>query len=215
MPIKISPSLAAAPLTQITSIIHDLEQGGADYVHFDIEDGVFVPMMTLGTKLIADLRPLSRLPFDVHLMTVHPEWLVREVISLGADRVSVHYEACPYPRRVLRTIHALGAVPGLAFNPATPLPDLRFLQPYLRFVVILTTEPEGEDCPFLEPVLEKVRQGKVQSGLEGVEWVVDGGITPQNLGQVVRAGADTLVVGRYIFSEGKVKENLARLREAV
>ncbi len=215
MPIKISPSLAAAPLTHIISIIHELEQGGADYVHFDIEDGVFVPMMTLGTRLIADLRPISRLPFDVHLMTVNPEWLVREVIALGANRVSVHYEACPYPRRVLRTIQSLGAIPGIAFNPATPLPDLRFLLPYLRFVVILTTEPEGEDCPFLEAVLEKVRQGRAQSGLEDVEWVVDGGITPLNINQVARAGAHTVVVGRYLFSEGKVREHLAKLREAV
>lgn len=215
MPIKISPSLAAAPSAHFAAIVQELEQGGADYLHFDIEDGVFVPMMTLGIKLIADLRPLSRLPFDVHLMTVHPEWLAREVIAMGADRVSVHYEACPYPRRVLRVIHEAGATPGIALNPATPLPDLRFLQPYLRFVVILTTEPEGADCPFLPQVLMKVRLGKAQNELDHLEWVIDGGVTPQNIREVVHAGADTVVVGRYVFSEGKVSENLARLREAI
>ncbi len=79
--------------------------------------------MTLGTRIIRDLRPLTRLPFDVHLMMVNPEWILPELVDCGADRISVHYEACPYPRRVLRQITSLGAKAGLAFNPATPLPE--------------------------------------------------------------------------------------------
>ena len=195
-------------------VILELEKSGADSIHFDIEDGSFVPVMTLGTRIIRDLRPLTRLPFDVHLMMVNPEWILPELVAHGANRISVHYEACPYPRRVLRQIVSLGAQAGIAFNPATPLPDLAYLSPYLSFVVILTTEPEIPNCPFLPEVLDKVREGRQVQGQERIEWVVDGGVTAENLSHIVEAGADTVVVGRAIFSEGKIFENMAALRAA-
>jgi len=174
MTIRISPSLASAPMDRLGQVIFELEEAGADYIHFDIEDGSFVPVMTLGTKIIPDLRRFTRLPFDVHLMMVNPEWILPDLTASGANRISVHYEACPYPRRVLRRITSLGALAGLAFNPATPLPDLTYLLPYLSFVVILTTEPELPNSPFLPEVLEKVRRGRQAKGQEGIEWVVDG-----------------------------------------
>jgi ribulose-phosphate 3-epimerase len=213
MPVRISPSLAAAPLDRLGQVVIELETAGANYIHFDIEDGSFVPMMTLGTKMISDLRRTTRLPFDVHLMMVDPEWILPDVIRFGANRVSVHYEACPYPRRVLRQIVSLGAIAGLAFNPATPIPALTYLLPYLSFIVILTTEPEIPDCPFLPEVLEKVREGRQAKGLESIEWVVDGGLNPKNVSQVVAAGADTVVIGRSVFKDGKILENMAALRK--
>lgn len=213
--VLISPSLASAPMDQLGQTVIDLEKAGADYIHFDIEDGSFVPVMNLGIKLIPDLRRWTRLPFDVHLMMVNPEWILPQIINSGANRVSVHYEACPYPRRVLHQIASLGAKAGIAFNPATPLPDLSYLLPYLSFVVILTTEPEYQDCPFLPEVLEKVRTGRQSSPMEQVEWVVDGAVSPQNLPGIVAAGASTVVVGRSVFHDGKIKENLAALRAAI
>lgn len=215
MAVRISPSLAAAPMDQLGQTVVDLEKAGADYIHFDIEDGSFVPVMNLGVGLIPGLRRWTRLPFDVHLMMVDPEWLLPEIISGGADRVSVHYEACPYPRRTLRAIASLGAKAGLAFNPATPLPDISYLRPYLSFVVVLTTEPEVPDCPFLPGVLDKVRSGSQAAGLDGIEWVVDGAVSPENLPEIVRAGAGTVVVGRAVFKDGNLKENMAALRSAV
>jgi ribulose-phosphate 3-epimerase len=148
-------------------------------------------------------------------MMVNPEWILPELVHSGADRVSVHYEACPYPRRVLRQIASFGAVAGIAFNPATPIPDLAYLSPYLSFVVVLTTEPEIPDCPFLPEVLEKVRGGKQAEGMEGIEWVVDGGINAENLSQVLDAGADTVVIGRSVFKEDKISENMVALRAVV
>jgi ribulose-phosphate 3-epimerase len=213
MPVRISPSLAAAPLDRLGQVVIELETAGANYIHFDIEDGSFVPMMTLGTKMISDLRRITRLPFDVHLMMVNPEWILPEVVRFGANRVAVHYEACPYPRRVLRQIVSLGAIAGLAFNPATPVPDLAYLLPYLSFIVILTTEPEIPDCPFLPEVLEKVRDGKQAKGLESIEWVVDGGLNTENLAQVIAAGTDTVVIGRSVFKDGKIRENMTALRK--
>ena len=213
MPVRISPSLAAAPLDRLRQVVIELETAGANYIHFDIEDGSFVPMMTLGTKMISDLRRITRLPFDVHLMMVNPEWILPEVVRFGANRVAVHYEACPYPRRVLRQIVSLGAIAGLAFNPATPVPDLAYLLPYLSFIVTLTTEPEIPDCPFLPEVLEKVRDGKQAKGLESIEWVVDGGLNTENLAQVIAAGTDTVVIGRSVFKDGKIRENMTALRK--
>ncbi len=210
--IKVAPSIAAAPLTNLGQTIRDLETGGADMLHFDVEDGSFVPAMTLGIKVIRELRPLTKLPFDVHLMMVDPEWVLPELAALGTDRVSVHYEACRYPRRVLGLIAGLGMRAGLAFNPKTPIPALKFCLPYLSFVVVLTTEPETEEWAYLPSTLQKICAGKRQPGLAALEWVVDGGITAENVQEAASAGADVVVCGRGVFQAGQVQENIQRLK---
>jgi len=192
-----------------------LEQAGVDLVHFDVEDGRFVPMMTLGTRLIGELRPLTRLPFDVHLMVRDPEWLIPEVVALGAQWVSVHWEACPYPHRTLHLIRQRGARAGLAFNPATPLPDLRYLKSCLDFVVILTTEPEYPHAVFLPETLDKLRVGRALLGDEGIDWAVDGGITPENARAAAAAGATVIVSGRGVFRDGTIVENVAAFRSTM
>ncbi len=214
MTLQIYPSLAAAPLTNLTALISELETAGVAAIHFDIEDGLFVPAMTLGTKLIADLRPLTQLPFDVHLMVAHPEQLLPALTTIGADRVAVHFEACAYPRRVLQSIAKSGAQAGIALNPRTPLPDLVYLLPYLSFVVILSTEPEIGDSPLLPSTLEKVRMGKSNAGLPSIEWVIDGGVNLDNIHDVACCGADAAVVGRAAFQGGSLLDNLAALRAA-
>jgi len=209
---KLSPSLASASMLDLKRTVLELADAGANYIHFDIEDGSFAPIMTLGTKILADMRPVTDLPFDVHLMMVNPDWLIPELIHDGADRIAVHYEACPYPRKTLRLIVEGGGTAGLAFNPATPIPDLEYLAPYLSFLVILTTEPEGPDCPFLPAVLDKVQNGKRDPYLKGLEWVIDGGVNIENIQKVIRAGADTVVVGRAAFRGGTITENITSLR---
>lgn len=211
--IKISPSIISADLADLRATLRALENGGADMIHFDLEDGSFVPALGLGARIIQAARPLTGLPFDVHLMVQNPEWLIPELAGFGANRVAVHYEACPYPRRMLGLITGLGMQAGLAFNPATPVPPLQFCRPFLSFVVVLTTEPEGKGCPsFLPSVLAQVTQGRAQAGLEGVEWAVDGGVTPENARQVCQAGAQVLVAGRGVFQGGTIAENIAGLR---
>lgn len=212
---QISASLASAPLDRLGEALAELEAGGADLIHFDVEDGSFVPVMTLGTKIIYDLRPLSSKPFDVHLMMVNPEWIIPALAAGGANRISVHFEACPYPRRTLRLIHELGLQAGLAFNPATPLPDLSYLRPYLSFVVILTSEPEIPDAPYLDEAAAKVREGKTNPALAGVEWVIDGGINPGTIQRAAVWGADTFVIGRALFRGQAVAENIRQLRTLI
>lgn len=214
MDFKLAISMASAPMQNLAQIVQQLEEASIDYIHFDIEDGSFVPMMTLGTKIISDLRPLTTLPFEVHLMMINPEWIVGDLVMMGVKRISIHYEACPYPRRTLRQIVSQGAIAGLAFNPSTPIPDLDFLLPYLSFVLILTTEPEYPDAPFLPQVLTKLIRCKEQQGMASIEWVVDGGVNPSNLSLILRAGADMVVVGRSAFKGGNVIRNVTFLREA-
>jgi ribulose-phosphate 3-epimerase len=211
---RIAASLASSPLHLLIHTVRELEAAGVDMLHFDIEDGSFVPCMNLGTRIIAELRPVSHLPFDVHLMMVNPEWLLPELKRIGADRVSVHYEACPYPRRVLRLITDLGMIAGLAFNPATPIPDLRYLLPHISFMLILTTEPEIPDAPYLPAMVEKLRTAKAAWGDGQMEWMVDGGIQPSNVTPLIQAGADTLAAGRFLFLDGHYKQNVRSLRAA-
>jgi ribulose-phosphate 3-epimerase len=213
--IKLAPSLASAPLDRLGEVVSDLNKSGVEYIHFDVEDGFFTPVMTLGTKIIRDLRPWSKLPFDVHLMMVNPEWILPRLKDYGADRIAVHYEACPYPRRTLRKIVDLGIIPGLAFNPTTAIPEISYLKPYLEFIILLSTEPEEPDCPFIPETLDKLVTGKKQTGLGDIEWVVDGGVNETNIKDVAASGADTVVVGRGAFRDGNLKGNIRQLREQI
>lgn len=213
--IRIAPSIASGPLTCLEKTIHDLETSGSSIIHFDIEDGSFVPVMNLGIKVIGELRPLTKLPFDIHLMMKDPEWLIPELAVMGADMVSVHFEACPYPRRTLRLIVEQGMQAGLAFNPSTSIPDLKFCLPYLSFIVVLTTEPEERGCPFLPSVLDKITDAKKRSELKNLTWVADGDISEKNAKVVADAGADVLVVGRGIFKEGEISKNILDIKTAI
>ncbi len=213
--IKIAPSLAASSQLNLKQTVEDLVNAGADIIHFDIEDGNFLPVMTLGVRMVKDLRPLTKLPFDVHLMMNTPEWLIPELKEMGADMVSVHYEACPYPRRTLGIIHKAGMMAGLAFNPATPLPPLQHYLPFLSFVLILTTEPEAKIATYLPSVLEKVTEGKKQPGLENVQWEVDGGFVSNNILDAKHAGADIIVTGRGVFENNQINLNIRQLRVAL
>jgi len=207
--------MASASFGCLQKTVREIEKAGVDYIHFDIEDGVFVPIMNLGTKIINDLRLLTNLPFDVHLMMVNPEWIIPQLKSYGIDRVSFHHEATQYPRRLLKKIFELGMKGGIALNPKTSIPDIRYLQPYLSFVVLLTTEPEGENCPFLPSVLSKMEILKQMDEKKELEYVVDGGISKENVGDVIKVGADFIVVGRSAFKDGRVIENIEELRNEI
>lgn len=212
--VKIAPSLVSASMTHLAETVKNLEKAGADILHFDLEDGNFVPVMSLGVNIIKDLRPLTNLPFDVHLMVNNPEWLIPHLAEIGVEMVSVHYEACPYPRRTLGLIQQAGILAGLAFNPKTSLPALRHYLPFLSFALILTTEPETQTCTYLPSVLNKVTEGKRQSGMENILWEVDGGFTPENITDAIRIGADIVVSGRGVFRDNKYLENIKKMKEA-
>jgi ribulose-phosphate 3-epimerase len=214
MAVRLSASLAAACLPELKEVVPLLSFLGIEMLHFDVEDGHFVPSLTLGTKIIADLRSRSQLPFDVHLSVSQPERFIPDILQMGANRVAVHWEACDYPMRTLGMIREGGALCGLAFNPKTPIPELRYLIPILDYVMVLSTEPDIQYAGFIPEMVKKISKNKPIYAGTGLEWVIDGGIQPGNASLAVEHGADILVVGRSIFKDGDIEKNVHALIEA-
>ncbi len=212
--VKISPSIASASFLDLADTVKQLEKAGVDSIHFDVEDGSFVKEMRLGLKIIQDLRSITVLPFDVHLMMVDPEWVIPVLSKIGIEFLSVHYEATEYPRRTLGIIHDAGMKAGLAFNPKTAVPDLSIYFPYLHFVNILTTEPEMKDSAYLPLVLEKVANLKKSKNMKNLMYEVDGGFTPDNINDAIAVGADIVVSGRGVFLNGEIEKNIRLLKSA-
>ncbi len=207
---RLSVSMAAAPLLELPQVLKVLQNAGVEMLHFDIEDGVFVPGITLGMKIIEELRPYSPLKFDVHLMVANPEVYIPALVGIGVERISVHWEACRYPLRSLGMIRAGGALAGLAFNPATALPQLEYCLPVLDFVDVLSTEPTLNQSRFIPQALEKLATGHMRYAGKPLEWEMDGGIEADNFRSALQAGADVLVIGRAVFRGGTLEENLKR-----
>lgn len=213
---QLLPSVVSAPLLDMKAALGALHAAGIQTLHVDVEDGHFVPVMNLGTRLINHLRADGRFNLDVHLMVANPEVVIPWVVEAGAHAISFHYEASAYPRRHLQMIRQHGLLAGLAFNPKTPLPSLDYLQDCLDFVVILTTEPEEPHMPFLPAVLEKLRQARHWAGEHSprLQIVADGGVGVGNIAAVLAAGATRVVAGRAVFEGGRVAENITALQEA-
>lgn len=214
--LQLLPSLVSAPLLDMQAALAALQKAGIQTLHIDVEDGHFVPVMNLGTRLINHLRVEGRFVLDVHLMVSDPETVIPWVVEAGAHSVSFHYEASAYPRRHLQLLRQHSLAAGLAINPKTPLPALDYLQDCLDFLIILTTEPEEPNFPFLPQVLEKVRQARqwAHEHAPGLHIVADGGVGVGNIADVLRAGADRVVVGRALFKGGSITENINALQKA-
>jgi ribulose-phosphate 3-epimerase len=205
---RISVSMAAAPLLELSKTLEAIHHSQVEMLHFDIEDGLFVPGITTGMRIIEELRAHSTLQFDVHLMVMKPESLIPDLVKMGADRISIHWEACPYPLRTLDMIKDCGAMAGLAFNPATPIPDLTYCLPVLDFINVLSTEPIPKNCEFIQQTAAKLKANQTKYFQSSIEWEMDGGINLKNYKLALAAGADILVIGRAVFDDGNVEKNL-------
>ncbi len=215
MAAQLSVSLAAAPLINLHELVGLFDRSSVDMLHFDVEDGLFVPGITLGTKIIKDLRPLTNLDFEVHLMVFDPEKYIREVILNGANRVTVHWETCPYPFRTLSLIKDHGVVSGLAFNPKTNIPDLNFLLPVLDYVNVLSTEPQIKNPQYIPEMMEKISLKKSEAVLDKIKWEIDGGLDADLASLAVKNGFDIVVIGRFIFENGNISENIRAIASAI
>jgi ribulose-phosphate 3-epimerase len=212
--LAVSASIVSAQLLDLREELERMRSAGVDGVHVDIEDGRFVPALGLGTRAAGAAGEWGRLPVDAHLMVEDPERVLALLEGPRLSAVAVHLEATRYPRRVLRLVRESGRQAGLAVNPSTPLPDLTPLAPYLDYVIMLTTDPEHLDPPFLDARLGAVAEAVEQCAPLGVRVVVDGGVGPGNVAGVVAAGAHAVVVGRALFASADPPTVVAQLQGA-
>ena len=212
--IRIAPSLLAADFTRLGEELRAIEAAGADWLHLDIMDGHFVPNISFGPALVRALRPLSAMPFDVHLMIAPADTYLAAFAEAGADVISLHPEAGPHLHRCLQTIRALGKKAGVVLNPATPIEALAHVLDLTDLVLVMSVNPGFGGQSFLGSQLTKIaalRRMIAQSGRE-IALQVDGGVTLQTAPDCIAAGADVLVAGTAVFGAVDYAAAIAGLR---
>ncbi|KHD86180.1 ribulose-phosphate 3-epimerase [Bacillus ginsengihumi] len=212
--VKIAPSILSANFAKLAEEIKDVEKGGADYIHIDIMDGHFVPNITMGPLIVEAIRPITKLPLDVHLMIENPDQFIDAFAKAGADYISVHVEACPHLHRTIQHIRQLGIKPGVVINPATPVESIKEIINDVDLVLLMTVNPGFGGQTFIESVLtkiEKVKQIVDERNLD-VEIEVDGGVNPTTAKLCKQAGANVLVAGSNIYQSSDRKKAIELLK---
>ena len=199
--VEIAPSILAADFACLGEGIRAVERGGATLLHVDVMDGHFVPNISIGVPVVASLRKATQLPLDVHLMIENPEQYIPLFAEAGADMISVHQEATPHLDRALALIREHGCKPGAVINPATPVSMLSEVLGSVDHVLVMSVNPGFGGQKFIRGALEKIRQLKLtrERYNQAFRIEVDGGVGPENVADLVRAGAEILVAGTSIF----------------
>ncbi len=212
---KIAPSLLSADFANLASELQDIERGGADLVHLDVMDYHFVPNLTFGAPIIKALRPHTKLPFDVHLMTEHPETYFADLEKAGADMISFHAEAAVHHDRLVHDIQERGMKAGIALNPGTPLAMVEELLPILDFVLIMSVNPGFGGQKFIPYSLDKIARLKEMAtriGRNDLDIEVDGGVTSANVKALAEAGVTIAVAGSAVFGKEDRKAAIEALK---
>lgn len=211
---KIAPSLLAADFSKLGEEMQDIEKGGADLVHLDVMDGRFVPNISFGPPVIQALRPITKLPFDVHLMIYHPEDYFDILKNIGVEMASFHIEAVTHVDRVIHALKSANIKCGLAVNPGTSLSIIDTVLPLLDYVLIMSVNPGFGGQKFIPYAVDKVKQLKkmITEKQLSVSIEVDGGVNQDNAFLLKNAGADILVAGSSVFGKSDRAKAIHELR---
>ncbi len=197
----VAPSILSADFARLGEEVHKLEKAGADWIHVDVMDGHFVPNLTIGAPVVKALRPVTKLPLDVHLMIERPERYIEDFAKAGADYLTIHVEATAHMKETLKNIRELGMKPGITLRPRTPVEDII---PYLQLVdliLVMTVEPGFGGQSFMFDQVEKI--ARIRAVLQKVKHQalieVDGGVTDETAKEL--GGADVLVAGSFVFKQ--------------
>ncbi|MCD2256225.1 ribulose-phosphate 3-epimerase [Lactobacillus sp. CC-MHH1034] len=212
---QLAPSILSADFINLQRDVSALEAGGADLLHVDVMDGHFVPNLAFGPQVVQALRPITKLPLDVHLMMSHPEAYIDMFAAAGADTIMVHFESTPHIYHALQLIAQRHVKPGVVINPGTPVDALKSVLPLVGQVLIMTVNPGFGGQAFLPSTLEKVAhldQIRQTDATLTFDIEVDGGINDQTIQQAAKAGADIFVAGSYIFGGHSVAEQITKLK---
>lgn len=213
----IAPSVLSANFGKLAEEVRLAEEAGADLIHIDVMDGVYVPNITVGPLVVEAIRKVTKLPLDVHLMIVSPDRYIDDFINAGADILTVHYEASTHLHRTVWAIKNRGIKAGVSLNPATSLISVEEILPDLDLLLIMSVNPGFGGQSFIDRALSKIRRAKelVLSGDLNTLIEVDGGVKLSNAKEIAQAGADILVMGSEFFGQRDYREFMKRLRSAL
>lgn len=212
--IKISPSILSADFAEMGKAVELMEESGADYIHCDVMDGAFVPNISFGPGMIRAIKKHTSLPLDVHLMVDKPERYIDDFVNAGASIITIHAEATTHIQRVLQYIRAKGVKCGLVLNPATPVDYVKYCLDCVDMILLMSVNPGFGGQKFIPAVLPKVKEVSDMIAASGydIELEIDGGINFENIGPVLKAGANVIVAGSTVFGHPDPAEAIRRLR---
>ncbi|MEO2075002.1 MAG: ribulose-phosphate 3-epimerase [Bacillus sp. (in: firmicutes)] len=212
--VKIAPSILSADFSKLGEEVKAVDQGGADYIHIDVMDGHFVPNITIGPLIVEAVRPVTKLPLDVHLMIENPDQYIEAFAKAGADYITVHVEACRHLHRTIQSIKSFGIKAGVVLNPATPVETIQHIIGDIDMVLLMSVNPGFGGQKFIPEVLPKIRKVKElaeQKGAE-IEIEIDGGVNPETAKDCIEAGATVLVAGSAVYNQPDYAQAISMLR---
>ena len=213
--VKIEPSILSCDLTRLGEQILAAQNGGADFLHIDVMDGVYVSNLTFGPRTVSDIKKITNIPLSVHLEVHRPEQYVDMFARAGADIFTFQLDACNNPIHLLKEIRERGMKAGIGIGPAYSVESLKYLLPHLDSITLMSVEPGYEKQTFEDSVYEKLVRVKEMMSERGysIPVSVDGGVVPENAKRLIELGADTLIIGSYIFYSDDIEKTVRMLKK--